>query len=381
MTTPTSLTWDNVRAWRLQQHQLLERAPAKQVLDVVERIAGLHAQVASSAELTLWARIDDLDKTAVETALAKDRSLVKTWSMRGTLHLLPAREFATWQNAQRTRTHYRKPVALRAGDISEAELDAIIDAVRQALDGTMLTREQLAGAVGKLTTTHLGDKLRGSWGSLLKPAAFEGHLAFGPADGQRVRFVRPDQWLDQPDLLAKDPDEALDEVLTRYLAASGPSTREELARWWYQTPAEAGRVLKRLGDAVQQVDVEGTKAYALTDQLKALKQAKPPKGHVQLLPAFDQYVITATKQVEHFTPGSGNAFGDRIYRPQGWLSAVVLVDGRMDGIWKLETKSTTANVSVEPFVPFPAKTRKAVEREAERLSGYLGKTLRLDWTD
>ncbi len=374
----SALTWDNVRAWRLQQHQLLEPAPAKQILDVVERIAGLHAQVASSAELTLWARIEDLDRDAVQNALAESRDLIKTWSMRGTLHLLPAREFAVWQNAQRTRTYYRKPVSLRAGGISVEELDALIEAVRQALDGTMLTREQLAAEVGKSTTAQLGDKLRGSWGSLLKPAAFEGHLAFGPADRQRVRFVRPDQWLDQPDLLDGDPDEALDEVITRYLAASGPSTREEIARWWYQTPAEAGRVLKRLGEAVHEVDVEGTKTYALTDQLKDLKKAKPPKGHVRLLPAFDQYVITATKQVEHFTPGP---VGDRIYRKQGWLSAVVLVDGRMDGIWKHEVKGNAVQVSVEPFVPFSAKTRKAVERDAERLSGYLDKTLRLDWTD
>lgn len=374
----STLTWDNVRAWRLQQHQLLEPAPAKQILDVVERIAGLHAQIASSAELTLWARIDDLDKDAVQNALAGSRDLIKTWSMRGTLHLLPAREFAVWQNAQRTRTHYRKPVWFRAFGVDNDELDTIIASVRKALNNGMLTREQLADKVGKQAGEHLGEKLRESWGALLKPAAFEGALAFGPSDGQRVRFVRPDQWLSQPDLLDGDPAEALDEVLTRYLAASGPSTREELARWWGHQPADAGRVLKRLGDAVQVVDVEGTKTYALTDQLKDLKKAKPPKGHVRLLPAFDQYVITATKQVEHFTPGP---VGDRIYRKQGWLSAVVLVDGRMDGIWKHEVKGNAVQVSVEPFVPFSANTRKAVEREAERLSGYLDKTLRLDWTD
>lgn len=372
------MKWDNVRAWRLQQHQLLEPAPAKQILDVVERIAGLHAQVASSAELTLWARMDDLDKTTVQTALEDSRDLIKTWSMRGTLHLLPSREFATWQNAQRTRTHYRKPVWFRAFGVDNDELDTIIASVRKALNKGMLTREQLATKVGEDAGEHLGEKLRESWGALLKPAAFEGALAFGPNDGQRVRFVRPDQWLDQKDLLDNDPAEALDEVITRYLAASGPSTREELARWWGHQPADAGRVLKRLGDAVQEVDVEGTKTYALTDQITDIQKAKPPKGHVKLLPAFDQYVITATKQVDHFTPAK---VGDRIYRKQGWLSAVVLVDGRMDGIWKHEVKGNAVEVSVEPFVPFTPKTRKAVEREAERLSGYLDKTLRLDWTD
>lgn len=63
---------------------------------MVDRIGGLHAQVMSSAELTAWARVEDLPSDAVAKALWKTRSLVKLWAMRGTLHLLPARDLGVW---------------------------------------------------------------------------------------------------------------------------------------------------------------------------------------------------------------------------------------------------------------------------------------------
>src|SRR6266545_3230945 len=97
-----TLAWDQVAAWRLQRHHLDRRAARSQALQVVADIAGLHAQVMSSAELTLWARVGDLEPDAVRRALWAERTLVKTWAMRGTLHLLPADELPLWQAALST---------------------------------------------------------------------------------------------------------------------------------------------------------------------------------------------------------------------------------------------------------------------------------------
>ena len=95
----TSLSWDAVLAWRLERQHLAARAPRAQALDVVSDIAGLHAQVASCAELTLWARVDGLKRGDVDALLWKRRSVVKTWAMRGTLHLLPAAELPRYAGA------------------------------------------------------------------------------------------------------------------------------------------------------------------------------------------------------------------------------------------------------------------------------------------
>jgi Winged helix DNA-binding domain len=384
-----TLGWDQVRAWRLGRHQLDERAPAGDMLAVVARIAGLHAQVLSSAELTLWARVDDLAPDAVRRALWEERSLVKTWAMRGTLHLLVAAEFPLWQAALSTRRLWEAGAWQRGFGISLDELGRLTDAVGQALDGHMLTREELAVEVGRLTGSEaLGDKLRESWGAMLKPAAALGRLCFAPNQGQQVRFTRPDTWLGG--WRDHDPDQAVAEVARRFLAASGPVTREDFARWWgIPSPAQGRRLLERLGQEVAPVEVEGTAAYALAADLPGLagagrrgragkgRRAAGP-GSVRLLPAFDQYVITATRQAEHLMPGP---FKDRIYRPQGWLSPVLLVDGRMDGVWRQETRGRRLQVTIEPFLPLPARARRAAEAEAERLAAFAGGRLELAWAE
>ena len=63
------LTWKQVRAWRLLRHRLDRRAPRAELLPVASRLCGVHAQLMSSAELTLWARVDALEPDAVASAL------------------------------------------------------------------------------------------------------------------------------------------------------------------------------------------------------------------------------------------------------------------------------------------------------------------------
>jgi hypothetical protein len=156
--------WAQVIAWRLRRHHLDERTPAAAMLDVTAEICGLHAQVMSSAELTLWARVDGIAADAVRRALWEDRTLVKTWAMRGTLHLLPAAEYPLWQAARSTTRGWEAASWLKGFGVTRQELRQLVDAVATALDDRMLTREELAAEVTKLTgSPELGDKLRESW--------------------------------------------------------------------------------------------------------------------------------------------------------------------------------------------------------------------------
>lgn len=362
-----SLTWENVRAWRLDRQGLAERVPRKRMLEVAGRICGLHAQVLSSAELTLWARVDGISNGAASQALWEDRSLVKLWAMRGTLHLLPASEYWTWQAGLSTYDHYLKPSWFKYFGLTREQLDQLIEAIGEVLDGRVLTREELAGAVAERAgLPELGDKLRQSWGAFLKPASFHGRLCFGPSTGQKVGFTFPESWLGGREEV--DPDEALMEITRRYLGSNGPSTREEYGRWGAISPAKALARIKKLGEEVAEVDVEGTRCWMLAAHVDAAAAAKPAK-QVNLVPAFDQYVIAATKQADHLTPGP---FKARIYRPQGWISPVLLVDGSMDGVWSHEVKGDRLKVNVEPFVPLPAWAKKGVKVEAESLAAFLG---------
>ena len=93
------LTWEAVLAWRTARQGLASRAPAGDLLAVVSRLCGVQAQVASSAELTVWARLEGLERGTVDRLLWEERALVKTWAMRGTLHLLPAAELPRYTAA------------------------------------------------------------------------------------------------------------------------------------------------------------------------------------------------------------------------------------------------------------------------------------------
>ena len=371
------LTWSRIAAWRVQRHCLNRRAPAGSMFAVASRLCGLHAQVLSSAVLTLWARIEGLNRDAVRRALWEDRTFVKTWAMRGTLHLLPSDDLPLWHAALSNSRRYRKPGLWRRFGLTLDELDQLTEAIGDALDGCVMTREELAQKVGRLTGSAKFAKtlVFGSWGTILKPAAMTGRLCFAPSVGQRVCFTRPRSWVTTlgPPMNAQT---ATMTVTRRFLAAYGPATYDDLARWWGGggiTPAR--QWIGALGDEVTQVDVHGEQAWILSADARELREVSPQRS-VRLLPAFDQYVIGASRHAENLVVGGSRS---QVYRPQGWISQVLLVDGLMKGLWRHEIKGTRVEVAITPFLAVPSWVRRAGGEEAERLASFLGCTLSLDW--
>lgn len=166
--------------------------------------------------------------------------------MRGTLHLLAAVEYPIWQTALATRTASMKDSWFRYFEVTRADFGELMSTIADALADEPLTREQLADRVGEITgSTALGDKVRESWGTLLKPASFTGVLCFAPSEGRNVRFTRPDLWLELAD--PSGLQEAQTTITRRFLAAYGPATREDYARWWGITPAAGGKLIAPLG--------------------------------------------------------------------------------------------------------------------------------------
>jgi hypothetical protein len=372
------VSWQQVAAWRVRRHYLDRRAPAGRLLAVASRLCGLHAQVLSCAELTAWARVEGLKRGAVSRALWKDRTLVKTWAMRGTLHLLPARELPVWHAALSQNPRYLRPVAWkRHFGITLEELDRLSEAVGEALADRVLTREELVKEVGKRSgSAAFAAKLAlSSWGTILKPAAFSGRLCFGPSLGQRVRFTHPATWVDSA-RRAVDPAAALTEVARRFLAVYGPATEHDLARWWGGGGvAGARRSIEALGDEAVPVELPGSKAWMLTADARELSERAPEKS-VRLLPGFDQYVVGASRHAEQLLP---KGLRSRVYRPQGWISPVLLVNGRMEGTWRHELQGSRVAVAIEPFGRTASWVRRAAEEEAERLADFFDGSLSLAW--
>lgn len=360
------LTWPQVLAFRMQRHFLEERAARGDLLAVVNRIGGLHAQVMSSAELAAWARIDGVDSGDVSRALWQERTLVKTWAMRWTLHLLSAEDFPLYLAAFRAFDHFRRERWLKSMGLTPEDMNALLAGFRDALSGEGMTREALADALVQHTgRPHLRDLLLHGWGTLFKPGAYQGHLIFGPSQGRNVTFVSPRDWLgdfQEPDMAVARLD-----MLRRYLVAYGPATPGDFASWWGATRTDAKQRFQALGDELIPVSVEGWEAWALRADAEALQAAQPSTA-IRLLPSFDPYTVGLRREAEAALPAVHKG---RVISQQGWISAVVLVGGSVVGVWNHQVKQGRVAVTVEPFESLSPAIRAGIAQEAARLGGYL----------
>jgi hypothetical protein len=360
------ITWEQALTWRMRRHYLLERASPRNLVAVVDRLRGLHAQLTSSLDLALWARIDGLEQGAVADALWRKRTLVKMWAMRATLHVLPARDLGTWIAG----LSIWKPGTWPLKNPAAIPLARYID---RALRGKTLTRAELAAAVTKLgATSKMVEAMLGTWGGSLKDASIFGYLCFASGEGE-ARFTHPSTWLRKPPVVPAR-DKAFDALTAGYLGTYGPATAHDLGpRWWGINQGEAKRRIAALGDVASAVTIEGEKFWMLTRDVAELA-ATEPVNVVRLLPAFDQWVVCASRRVAAFVDPK---YRGRIYSQQGWVWPVLLVNGRMMGTWKYEQNERSVSVEVEPFTALPRWTRAHIEAEAERLATFLDGNLKL----
>src|SRR5439155_26358646 len=113
-----------------------------------------------------------------------------------------------------------------AGAFDEPEDPKVLDAIAEVLDGRCLLREELADAVGKRAGEPAREKIGSGWGYIIGSAAALGKLCHGPPRGNKVTFVRTDQWVGWKDV---DPEKALLEACRRFVAAYGPAGPPEFA--------------------------------------------------------------------------------------------------------------------------------------------------------
>jgi winged helix DNA-binding protein len=357
------LTWAQVHALRLERHHLMRRAPKKDLTKVVGEISGVQAQVMSAAELQVAVRVD-CSVEDVRKALWKDKTLVKTWLMRGTLHLIPGKDLPLYTAATSRRWVRINNAWLKFMQVSEPEVWQLVDAMGAALSGTPMSREELIDVVAKDKPARIRAALKSGWGGMLKPAARNGMLCFGPSRGQNVTFVRPPEWLGS--WRKVDPEDALADVARRYLRTYGPATKEDFARWWGNWSGVGVAAWAALEKELAAVSVEGYKAQMLSADLESLPDPSADPS-VQLLPNFDPYLMGHSNRDHLFDP----AHRWKVSRVAGWISPVVLADGRVLGTWGHVASGKTLRITVEPFKSLPVKVKSEVRARAESIAKAL----------
>lgn len=381
-----SVTWKQVAAFRLSRHHLVERASTEFPLSVVRDMAGVQAQLLSAAQISLWSRVRDLRIADVEEAL-RERTLVKASCMRRTLFLVPSEHLAIFVRGSVRRAEKEIRWTLGKG-VPGRVVDAAIEAVLQALDQP-LTRPEIAERVSQTLGVQMQNIHGGGWGSRRKVAAVQvGHLTFPVVDllhlaaargvvcyghyrGSEPTFVRADAWI--PGWREIPTEQAEGMLLRMYLRAYGPATAADFALWSGISLTEAREIWARDQASLAPVDLQGWAAAVLQEDLEELAQAEFERPLVRLLPYFDTFLL-GHKERDHLVPLQHRP---KVYRPQGWIAPVVLVDGRVTAVWEHALEGNRLRLKVAKFGSMSRRITTWVRQEAQDLGRFLG-TLSVD---
>lgn len=342
-----------------QAAQLLHRPRRAGVAVLVRHLLGVQAQVLAAAGLGLRARTDGLTVAKVDRARLRDRSIVLTWAMRGTLHLVAADDYG-WLiplvvEARLGASHRR----LRELGVTGNQPAQAVQAIERMLDREgPLTRAEIAERLRRLRIRTEGQAIA----HLTWLAAFEKAVCFGPdRNGDRC-FVLARDWIGPPEPM--DPDRALAELAVRFLRAHGPATPDDLAFWSGVRLEDAKRGWRSIEGRLVEVDGPSGTMWSL----RSRRRDEAPGGLVRLLPSFDEYLLGWKDR--RFIADGGRW---RTINPGGgWFHPAVVADGRATGTWAVERTPNATRVAVRPFSRPTPKLRRGAAAEAEELASYLG---------
>jgi len=368
--TPAVLTWRGVTARRMARHALTEAATGLDPAGIAGVLCGAHAQVLSAAELSIGRRIAGATRSDVQRALWQERTLVKTFGPRGTIHLLATADLPMWTGALQALpssvpTH---PDGVR---FTPGEAEDVIAAMGAALADAELTVDQLTEAIAdragpwavEQTMEAFGGKWP-RWRQLTSTAAQRGMLCFGPDRDRKVTYTNPRRWL--PGFRPADGDAALRALLTRYLYAYGPATPEHFAKWLGIPPRSAAVLFGGMAGELETVELAGEPAWTLAGDTAA-----PPRPHrgIRLLPYFDAYLVAGQPR-ERLYPG---AAAIRALTPAGQAGnyPVLLVDGVVGGVWHQRRSGRKLAITVEPLHELTAAHRRQLGDDVDLVGAVM----------
>ncbi len=361
------LSSGQVNSWRLERHHLLHRARRKDISTVVSDVCGIQAQVLSAAELALRARVEGITQRDVRGALWEDHSVVKTWCMRGTLHLLATSDLPTYVAALKTKLPGIQKWLGKQG-VKPSEVNSITRGIKAALKGRTVLREDLIRQVESRTKLSRATSraFRSAWGILLRPAAYEGLLTFGPSVGPKTTFFRPDELV--RDWREPSVREAFRNLFHRFVRAYGPVLINDFAHWWGNLRGEERSILESSRSDLVEVRVGNHRGWM--NQSGGEEAAGMEQIHsARLLPSFDCYAMFYSPR-EMFVP---KAHRSRIFRQTaGWNYPALVVDGFAAGIWGMRKRSRKVEINLELFRELTAAEKRLVKEDASGIGEFYG---------
>ncbi|NMC80539.1 MAG: winged helix DNA-binding domain-containing protein [Chloroflexi bacterium] len=348
---------------RLKAQRLLspDSGPTTGPAAVIQQVMGVQAQDLPAGRLSVRARSTGLTDAGVEQARGEERSILWTWCMRGTLHLVTA-EDGRWLIpflGPRLVASNRRRASQLGWDEERAAI--AIGLLQESLrEHGALTRPEV---VRLLQANHLPFDGQATV-HLLYRAVLQGALCIGAYRGKQRTYTLADAWLGE--WQTPPPEEALARIARRYWAGYGPATVEDLACWSGLKIRDARQAWQLVADQLVEAELDGHAVWLLKDQLPWLEE--PFQSTVRLLPRFDTYLLGYLDRSLIVDP----AYARRYIYSGGIIYPVLLVDGQALGTWKSKRKKAGLEVRVQPFEPLAAGLLPSNESEVADLGRFLG---------
>jgi hypothetical protein len=344
----------------LARQLLLERASIG-VVGAIERLAALQAQWAPSPYIALWSRIRGFGREKLWSAIER-HEVIRARLMRGTLHLVSARDFYAYAVATQD---------LQRGAWNRLQIGRGVDPKRVAALAVAFARRPRSK---EEVLEHIEDRIGGTLGGPfnwlvwrfvsahadLVTAPPGGHWEYGGTDAP---YVAARHWIARGERPSED--EALELLIRRCLAAYGPASLADVAHFAGQAPPRIRPVLNRLSPSLRRFTDE--RGRVLFDLPRAPRPDAETPAPIRFLPRYDELLIAYDDRDRVIASPHRPA----VYSKNAIIEAVFLVDGFAAGTWRLDRVKNDAVIRLSPFGRLSPKDRTAVQREAEELVRFL----------
>jgi hypothetical protein len=354
------LTLRELNRAMLARQLLLERARIG-VVAAIERLAALQAQWSPSPYIALWSRLKGFRREQLWSAI-EGHEVIRARLMRGTLHLVSSRDFYAYAVATQDlqRGAWNRLQVGRGVDPKKVAALAIAFArqPRPKEDVLAHIQEQIGGGLGgpfnwlvwRFVSAHAD----------LVTAPPGGHWEYGGTDAP---YVAARHWIASGGRPSEE--EAIETLVRRCLAAFGPATLADIAKFAGQVPPRVRPTLERIAPQLRTFSDEGGRL------LYDLPRAPRPDGDraapVRFLPRYDELLISYQHRDRVIAPAHRRA----VYSKNAIVEAVVTVDGFAAGTWSLVRAKNEAVLRVSPFARLAPRDRVAIEAEGDALLGFL----------
>jgi hypothetical protein len=354
------MTHKDILNLRLHSLQLAGNLPGTPA-EVVSRLGALQAQDYEGAKWSIAIRTQQNSQTDVEKAI-EERSIVRTWPMRGTLHFI-ASDDVRWMLKLLTP----RIVSGMAGRNRQLELDQSIfnksqDLLLRAMEGTkQLVRSEVYSileANGIVTSNQRGIHI-------INYLAQNQILCHGTHNQKQPTYVLLDDWIPKSKELSIEEGHA--EIAFRYFKSHGPATLQDFVWWTGLKITDARLALNSINQKLASENIEGN-TYWFAPELRDTTTTTS----TFMLPGFDEFMLGYTNRT---------LMVDRLHLPKivpgnnGMFMPTVVIDGKVEGLWKKEIKKDKVSVEITPFVELSSNKLKRIARASEKYASYLGKEL------